>query len=228
MLIFVSVGKSDHLSPIIEPTYLSNYNETLLIQSNGTAISHIDLQLADSSSEFYLPLLLNTEVALVEVPREIEARILGESYKKYLLLSSKDGKPLSGNIRLDISYANILNEVRFWEIEDDHIFLFDYSDIKNRKVNMGEFSAKITLLNDLCFDIRENGSEDYIKGLVSVDFIEDKECKVVNLKGSNLNFIDIDFEMEIDYSSSILIPYILVIVLLITIYVVFLRYVFVG
>ena len=70
--------------------------------------------------------------------------------------------------------------------------------------------------------------ESLVSQLVSIEYINNDQNNEVNLTASTLSFDDIDLSMIIQNSSFLLTPYILIIALLIIVYVVFLRFIFVG
>jgi len=222
-------GGSSFSSPMpVVPAHLISYYESILVKPNGEATSHINLQLGGFSEEIYLPLLINDKITLLNSLDKIQTSISEIANNKYLVLRSKDNNPLDKNIQLDIAYGNLIDDNHLWHILDAPNFLIDYSELDNYQVKIDDYRAKITLPDNLALEWPYDAPEQLGSQLISIEYINNDQNNEVNLTASNLSFDDIELIMTIKNSSSLLTPYILIIALLIIVYVVFLRYVFVG
>jgi len=226
-LSFITLDDISNSEPL-RPIKLVNYNETVIVYKNGNASSHISLQLNDTCTDLYLPLLINKKVVLVNAPINVQTVVLGLAQNQVLHLSTTSNKPLVHNIQIDLSYNNYIEKDHFWDFEQPHNLLMDYTDLENGQLNIGDFSAKIVLPPDFTLKPQNNSTKRTIDQVLTIDYIKSDLNNEIYLTASNLNFVDIDIVMTINNSSRLLTSYFLIIVLLISVYAIFLRYIFAG
>ena len=224
--LYASTGYSSRFSS--EPIHLSKYHETIVIQANGEAVSHINLILTDSYYKLYLPLLISDEIVLLNSPADINASITGVGKNKYLLLQAKTNMPLDSMIQLDISYDNMLKGDNSWNFTRELSIPFDYSEIDSRNFNIDDYNVTITLPPNLSIKLPNNISELLTKGTLSIIHTDIEKTNEVNLSAYDLKLVEVDLEMIINKGSIFFAPYFITIVLLLAVYGVFLRYVFAG
>jgi len=225
---FLSIGHSYSSQLPSSPIHLAKYNETIVLEPNGDAISHISLLLKDTCLEFYLPLIVSSKITLLNSPPDVYVKLLSTDTTNYLLIRSIEQTSMDRNIELDILYNNLLPDDHFWNLKDERNLMIDYADVTSMKYYIDNYKASILLPENLTITLPVEGSELSLNEFINIKKIETGKNEKLNLLASNLGFADIDLIMVLKKSSFPYFPYFVIIILLVAVYTVFLRHIFAG